>query len=176
MRITLSLVLAAAALGAGLPAAAQPREGNASARIVDAKGKEIGSATFRQGANTLVMDIKAQGLPPGTHGLHLHKVGICNTADAFKSAAGHVHGGTAAKHGLLNPEGPEWGDLPNIIVSSAGTVDVELATNLVRLTGENGLIDSDGSSIVIHAQPDDHISQPIGGAGDRIACGVIKAR
>jgi len=28
---------------------------------------------------------------------------------------------------------------------------------------------------VIHANPDDHNSQPIGGAGDRVACAVLSA-
>ena len=37
-----------------------------------------------------------------------------------------------------------------------------------------GLKDADGSALVIHANPDDHMSQPIGGAGARIACGVIR--
>jgi Cu-Zn family superoxide dismutase len=27
---------------------------------------------------------------------------------------------------------------------------------------------------VIHANPDDHMAQPIGGAGARVACGEIK--
>ncbi len=37
------------------------------------------------------------------------------------------------------------------------------------------LMDADGSAVVIHANPDDHKSQPIGGAGDRVACAVIRA-
>ena len=36
------------------------------------------------------------------------------------------------------------------------------------------LLDADGSAIVVHASPDDHKSQPIGGAGARVACGVVK--
>ncbi len=39
--------------------------------------------------------------------------------------------------------------------------------------GRENLADADGSAIVIHANPDDHKAQPIGGAGARIACGVI---
>lgn len=31
-----------------------------------------------------------------------------------------------------------------------------------------------GKTIVIHADPDDYISQPSGNAGERIACGVIQ--
>ena len=37
------------------------------------------------------------------------------------------------------------------------------------------MFDADGSSIVIHAGPDDYKSDPDGKAGERIACGVIQA-
>jgi Cu-Zn family superoxide dismutase len=35
------------------------------------------------------------------------------------------------------------------------------------------LLDGDGSALLIHAAPDDHTSQPIGGAGARIACAAL---
>jgi Cu-Zn family superoxide dismutase len=35
-------------------------------------------------------------------------------------------------------------------------------------------MDADGAALVIHANPDDYRSQPIGGAGDRVACAVIR--
>ncbi len=37
----------------------------------------------------------------------------------------------------------------------------------------DGLLDKDGSALVIHAGPDDYKTDPAGNAGDRIACGVI---
>jgi Cu-Zn family superoxide dismutase len=36
-----------------------------------------------------------------------------------------------------------------------------------------GLLDEDGSAVVIHADPDDHRTQPIGGSGARVGCGII---
>ncbi len=36
------------------------------------------------------------------------------------------------------------------------------------------LRDADGTALVIHANPDDHMAQPIGGAGARVACAVIR--
>ena len=36
------------------------------------------------------------------------------------------------------------------------------------------LLDADGTALVIHAQEDDHVSQPIGGAGARVSCGVLQ--
>ena len=45
----------------------------------------------------------------------------------------------------------------------------------ISLSGDSlPLFDEDGSALVIHENPDDHISQPIGGAGARIACGMIE--
>ena len=59
-----------------------------------------------------------------------------------------------------------------------GRAFAEIFTPFARLA-ENGpgvhLLDADGSAIVIHAQADDYTSQPIGGSGDRVACGVIAA-
>ena len=42
--------------------------------------------------------------------------------------------------------------------------------------GNNGLLDADGSALVIHEGADDYKSDPAGNAGKRIACGVIRRR
>ncbi len=39
--------------------------------------------------------------------------------------------------------------------------------------GENTLFTDEGTTLVIHSDPDDYVSQPAGNAGARIACGVI---
>ena len=54
-----------------------------------------------------------------------------------------------------------------------GSVNAEVSSE-TPLTGEGGLRDGDGSALIIHANEDDHTSQPIGGAGPRIGCAVIK--
>ena len=38
-----------------------------------------------------------------------------------------------------------------------------------------GLLDTDGAAIVIHAGPDDLMTDPSGNSGGRIACGVFGA-
>ena len=48
-------------------------------------------------------------------------------------------------------------------------------SRLSELEGRQKLLDENGSSFMIHAGADDHTSQPIGGAGDRIACGALEA-
>lgn len=80
-------------------------------------------------------------------------------------------------HGLLHEGANDAGDLPNLYVAADGTATVELYSSLVSLNAGGkhpALLDADGSSVVIHANPDDYTTQPIGGAGDRVACAVIK--
>jgi Cu-Zn family superoxide dismutase len=38
----------------------------------------------------------------------------------------------------------------------------------------NALLDGDGAALVIHAQADDHVTDPSGNSGGRIACAVIQ--
>lgn len=151
---------------------------SARAPLTLAAGGPGGSASFRQGPLGLVLRIEATGLTPGWHGIHLHAVGTCE-GPTFQSAGAHVHGGAeAATHGLLNAGANDSGDLPNVYADQGGRVMAEIFTPFARLA-ESGpgqpLLDADGSAILIHASADDYTSQPIGGAGDRVACGVIAA-
>ena len=70
----------------------------------------------------------------------------------------------------------DHGDLPNLFVGADGSARAEFFTVLVSVAGGDmpALLDEDGSAVIIHDQPDDHLTQPIGGAGGRIACGIIK--
>ena len=45
--------------------------------------------------------------------------------------------------------------------------------NRVTLRARAALLDGDGSALVVHAMPDDFTSDPAGGSGARVACGVI---
>jgi superoxide dismutase, Cu-Zn family len=40
--------------------------------------------------------------------------------------------------------------------------------------GQNSLFGPDGAALVIHAGPDDNITDPAGNSGARIACGIIQ--
>lgn len=140
----------------------------AHGQLIGVEGATIGDFTFTQGMDGLLLYVEIEGLTPGGHGIHLHSVGACSPD--FKASAGHINTGDN-EHGLLNPNGVEDGDLPNIYAASDGTARAEIFTTLVAL---DDLLDDDGSAIVIHAQPDDHLTQPIGGAGDRVGCGMIE--
>lgn len=147
------------------------------ATLIDGSGQTVGRAMLTQGPTGLLIRIEAEGLTPGWHGAHIHATGQC--AAPFTSAGAHInHGEPRAPHGLLNAQGPDDGDLPNIFADPQGRVRAEIFTTRARLAAEGPgqwLWDADGSALVIHANPDDHRTQPIGGAGDRVVCGVMAA-
>ena len=146
------------------------------ATLVNAAGANVGRAILTQGPTGLLIRIEADGLTPGWHGAHIHATGQC--AAPFTSAGGHINHAEKAPHGLLNPGGPDDGDLPNVFADAQGRVRAEIFTTRARIA-RNGpgqwLWDEDGSALVIHAAMDDHTTQPIGGAGDRVVCGVMAA-
>ncbi|MBO9403253.1 superoxide dismutase family protein [Shimia sp. R9_3] len=148
----------------------------AETTLINNAGNPIGTASFMQGPRGILISLSVKGLPPGKHGMHFHAVGECAPLDTFKGAHGHIMPGNLP-HGFFNADGPHAGNLPNLIVGADGTAEVELYTNLLMLDqGDGKVLDEDGSTLVIHANPDNHFSQPIGGSGGRIACGVITAR
>jgi len=76
---------------------------------------------------------------------------------------------------LNHQSGPHAGDAPNITVGADGRADTGFETDRATLTdGSTSLFDADGSSIVIHAAPDDQVTQPSGNSGARVACGVLR--
>lgn len=159
--------------------AISPAVTQARADLINRNRDVVGEAVFQQGPIGVLITISMDGLPEsatGFHGSHLHSIGDCSNED-FTSSGGHINP-FGRQHGLLNPEGPDNADMPNIYVHSDGTARVQIHTTLVSLDGREGipsLFDADGSAIVFHDNPDDHISQPIGGAGARHVCGVIEA-
>lgn len=147
------------------------------ATLTNSAGARIGRAMLTQGPSGLLIRIEADGLTPGWHGVHIHATGVCEAP--FTSAGGHVnHGDPKASHGLLNPQGPDDGDLPNVFADAQGRVRAEVFTTAARIATDGPgqwLWDADGSALVIHANADDQTSQPIGGAGERVACGIMAA-
>ncbi|MFL5494604.1 MAG: superoxide dismutase family protein [Gemmatimonadales bacterium] len=144
----------------------------ATAKLTDTSGKQIGLAIFTVTDTGTTVGISIAGLAPGLHGLHIHEVGRCAPPD-FASAGGHFNP-TARHHGLKNPEGPHLGDLPNLLVQADGSADTSFSLDprLLR-PGPLSLLDSAGTALVVHADRDDQRSDPSGGSGARIACGMI---
>ena len=170
-----AFIAALVVAGLAAPALAQQGVQTFEGAITGPKGDNIGKITIRGGENATVVriTINAGGLTPGWHGIHFHQVGDCSDPGKYELSKGHVNHDDA-KHGLLNSDGPDQGDLPNIYANADGSVNAEVSSESVALTGEQGLQDKDGSALVIHANEDDHTSQPIGNAGPRVACAAIK--
>jgi len=162
------------ALGAAAPALAGAPL--ATATFKTQESADAGTADLSEGPGGAVIRVTASGLKPGWHAIHFHETGDCSD-EGYKKSGSHVQHAAKEPHGLLNPEGPDDGDLPNIYAAEDGTVNAELYSDRVTLSeaeGRANLIDEDGSALVIHEGPDDHMSQPIGGAGGRVACAVIE--
>ena len=103
------LICALSALAA--PALAAP---GASAQMLGGTGAAQGTATFTEASTGVLIHVEVSGLKPGWHGIHLHEKGDC-AAPAFTTAGAHMnHADPKSPHGLLNPAGPDFGDLPNI--------------------------------------------------------------
>ena len=154
------------------PALAGGEEMKARADILDPDGKTIGTAILTEQKDTVRIELKVSGLAPGKHGFHIHETGACSPPD-FKSAGGHFNP-FHKHHGIDNPDGKHAGDLPNLEVNKDGTAEVTVvATGTTLGNGPGSLLKEGGTSIVIHAGPDDNMSDPAGNAGSRVACGVV---
>ena len=151
---------------AGLLAHAQAAPTAAHADLAPASGSAVsGSVTVTAVDGGVRLEVKATGLKPGVHGFHVHEVGDCSAPDA-SSAKGHFNPGG-------KPHGSHAGDLADLTADAAGTASLTVVmTGLSLDDGPTGII---GRAFVIHADPDDHVSQPAGNSGKRVACGVIKA-
>jgi Cu-Zn family superoxide dismutase len=113
----------------------------------------------------LHLDAKIAGLTPGVHGFHVHEIGDCSAPDA-SSAKGHFNP-------TGKPHGSHAGDLPDLTADAAGLAS--LSVDLPGLSLDDGAGGILNRAFVVHADPDDHMSQPAGNSGKRVACGVIKA-
>ena len=140
--------------------------------IIGVDGNSIGMLNMLEGPNGVMVEVGIEegGLTPGWHGLHLHQVGDCSDTGEYKMSGGHV-GKIEGGHGFFNPAGPEEGDLPNIHAAADGSAAMEAFSTFLSLSD---LKDDDGAAMIIHEGRDDQMTQPIGGAGARVACAVIK--
>lgn len=168
-----SFCVAVALLSVPVLASAGDKSFAASGTLLNNKGQEIGAAHIHEGKRGLLLHVEVSGLTPGAHGVHFHSVGNCSDPhDHFKAAAGHLSSKPEQEHGVLADKGFHEGDLPNIVAAKDGTAQAEFFITYLSLAT---LLDADGTALMIHANPDDHTSQPIGGAGDRVACAVMEA-
>ena len=168
------LTLLTAATSLVSPPLADAQRADGRAEIRDARGNALGHATFTAlaGGVGVWIQVVVSGLAPGVHGISIHENGVCQGPE-FRSAGGHFNP-RGRQHGLAHREGANAGDLPNMVVDETGKARYEAANVRIALgEGANSLFKPGGTSLVIHASPDDQLTDPDGGAGPGIACGVI---
>ena len=158
---------------------AGPIEQAPAVPLVAASGEVLGEIAAGDSAEGAVLKLTAQGLPSGSHGVHIHDVGLCE-APTFESAGPHWNPENK-QHGLQNPQGPHRGDLPNLTVGADGRAEVTMTVQGSNLAGSraygfsNTILDENGAALVVHAAADDLKTDPSGNSGDRIACAVLGA-
>ena len=138
-------------------------------------GEPAGKANFEQTDMGLIIRLKAEGLEPGEHGVHIHENPNVGPGEkdgkmqAGIAAGGHYDPEDTGKH--LGPYGSgHLGDLPRAYALEDGTIDA------VLLAPRLSLKDVRNRSIIIHAGGDNYSDkpEPMGGGGSRILGGVIE--
>jgi Cu-Zn family superoxide dismutase len=129
-----------------------------------------GTVRFRPSKDQteMLVLVDMEGLEPGPHGFHIHENGDCSAPDAA-SAGAHLnpykthHGGTDTAERHL-------GDLGNVEADADGKVKAEIVVKDLAFSGPSSILQK---AMVVHAKSDDLRTDPSGGSGDRIGCGVI---
>jgi Cu-Zn family superoxide dismutase len=160
------------------PVAVTPTAPQIEAPIIDADGQTVGSLLVSEnedGATFTVM-LDAGTLAEGEHGVHVHETGTCEQGgdEPFALAGGHFNP-TGQQHGPPNSDTSHAGDLGNLPVATDGSANFTVTTTMLTLSGDmaNSLMDADGSALLIHADPDDLMTDPSGNSGGRLLCAVI---
>jgi Cu-Zn family superoxide dismutase len=168
MKRTIVLLVASALLSAC--SSMSMRSPAATAVLVPTKGNKVsGTVDFTQKGTSVVVVAKVTGLTPGAHGFHVHEKGNCTAADG-SSAGGHFNPATSA-HGGPDHSPRHAGDLGNLEADSNGVANYKAEVTGISLgTGDDSII---GRAVIVHEKADDLTTQPTGGSGARLACGLI---
>jgi Cu-Zn family superoxide dismutase len=173
-------VVATAVASQGVRARADVKGDGITGRIefreVSAQTEGGHDMKFMTGTSAVEVTATVTGLKPGTHGFHLHAVGTCE-GPGFTSAGGHFDPGP---HGMTDADANHpfhMGDLPNLVADAAGRATLKAVTTRVTLgAGPLSVFDTDGTAVIIHANPDQGItaeSKAGLSGGPRVACGVV---
>jgi len=168
-----ALIPFAAAIAADAPGASSSKQATAQVKLTASSGSSV-TGTLKlmaTGDGVSVMGDIA-GLPPKTeHGFHVHETGDCSAPNAA-SAGGHFNP-DHAQHGGPGITPHHLGDIPNIVADESGHASVNATIGSATL-GDGGPHDLMGKAFIVHAKPDNYVTQPSGDSGDRIACGVVR--
>lgn len=135
-------------------------------------GDELGTVTFAQTEDGVLVEGRLEGLEPGPKGFHVHEHGQCDPPD-FESAGGHFNP-TGHPHGGPDdpPELRHAGDFGNIEFDEDGVAEFSFVDDVITLG--DGTNDVAGQALIVHYEEDDKQSQPTGAAGPRAGCGIVE--
>ncbi|GEC79146.1 superoxide dismutase family protein [Flavobacterium aquatile] len=132
-----------------------------------------GTATFTEKNGVVSFEAKMTGLKPGVHAIHIHEKADCSAADAT-STGGHWNP-TFKKHGKWSDAEHHKGDIGNFTADANGNGTITLKTDEWCIGCGDETKDILNKGLIVHANPDDFVTQPTGNAGGRVACsGIIK--
>lgn len=156
------------------PPALAAQKAHAIAHLAGLDGKAVGTADFAALNRGILITLDLHDLPPGPHGVHLHGSGNCDAKSGFTAAGPILTLVPGKQHGYLAEGGPEAGDLPNQWADDQGRLHASMVTGSFSLgNGKKSIFDHDGVAVIIDQRGDDYRTQPLGNAGNRIACGVV---
>ena len=150
-------------------AASRPGPAAVKVSLISAAGSAVkGELTVSNEGDAVHITGDITGLAPGKeHGFHVHEFGKCELPD-FESAGGHFNP-TKAQHG------EHLGDMPNARADENGHATINAIVKGPNLVDKDGAPSAIiGKALIVHAMPDDYKTQPSGGSGARVACGVIR--
>jgi Cu-Zn family superoxide dismutase len=129
-----------------------------------------GTVRFDRVADGVRVRGRVTGLTPGRHGFHVHEFGDLTDLAAGESAGDHFSTeGHGHAHGARESKTRHTGDLGNLEANADGIAEIDFADARIALDGARSIL---GRSLVVHAGEDTY-GQPSGGAGPRVAVGVI---
>jgi Cu-Zn family superoxide dismutase len=133
--------------------------------------KSAGSAVFSENKGKVTFTATLSGLKPGVHAIHIHEKSDCSAPDAA-SAGGHWNP-TFKNHGKWGRGDYHKGDIGNFTTDEFGNGMITVTTKEWCLGCADSTKNVIGKSLIVHAGPDDYVTQPSGNAGGRVACTAL---
>lgn len=154
-------------------AASAPAADRATVTLAPTQGNQTaGQVSFIVSDGTIRVTGQVTGLKPGSeHGFHVHEFGDCSAPDA--SSAGDHFNPSQKPHAA--PGQGHDGAMHNLRADDQGNATVDDILPAKVNIGRGDDFDIVGHALIVHSDADDYVSQPVGNAGARLACGVIAA-
>jgi Cu-Zn family superoxide dismutase len=151
--------------GLGLALTAMAHSDTVTSDVYTTNGTSVGKIVFEDNKYGLLIKPQLSRLPAGLHGFHIHQHPDCG--NHAMNAGSHLDRAATNSHQGPYGEG-HLGDLPVLAVASNGAANTPILAPRIKTK------DIQGHSIMVHEGGDNYSDNPpLGGGGERIACGKI---